>query len=166
VPTNPPTTITRFWKQFLGGIALLTLFACSSEPPTSEVRGTVTYKGELVPAGMITFMAADQSGRADTGSILNGNYTLPRAPIGKVKIQVFGSSGNIGGASLPKGKRRSVPGQLKLAQSMGGKIGEALPEFNPTGKPFKVPAKYANADTSGLTYEVLPGDQTYDINLP
>ena len=32
-------------------------------------------------------------------------------------------------------------------------------------KPPTVPVKYADADQSGLTWDVAPGDQTHDISL-
>jgi hypothetical protein len=163
---RPTTSDGRHLNGLLIAMVLLALVGCSREWPTSEVQGVVTYKGEPVPLGMITFMAADDSGRADTASIMDGNYTLPRAPVGNVTIQISGSGGTVAGASPANAKRKLTKGQIKLAESMGAKIGSNSSETQPKRPPFKLPTKYANASTSGLTYEVRPGDQTYDIDLP
>jgi hemoglobin len=52
------------------------------------------------------------------------------------------------------------PGEYKVAvTSSPAKVAPATP------KPVAIPAKYNDPDTSGLTYTVLKGEQTYDIQL-
>jgi hypothetical protein len=155
----------RLLKEFSSGLMFVALLGCSSQWPTAEVSGKITYNGEPIPVGMITFMAADGSGHADTSSIQDGEYALPRAPIGAVKIQILGSSGSIAGASPANARRRVTSGQRKLAESMGAKLAPKPSESQPKGKSFKLPTRYSNAETSGLSYEVTPGTQTHDIAL-
>jgi hypothetical protein len=115
---------------------------------------------------MITFLADDNSGRADSSSILDGKYTLPKAPIGKVKIQVTGSSEPDPDARPTAVRRKLPPGMIAVAKSMGAEAGPPLEASGRSKtKAFQLPAKYGQAAYSGLTYEVQPGKQTHDIDL-
>ena len=57
----------------VGLMSLLLLTGCADKPKLGQVTGTVTYKGEPVKEGTITFVPAD--GRAATGKIVDGKIT-------------------------------------------------------------------------------------------
>lgn len=57
----------------LGLSSLLLLSGCSRGPTLGKVSGTVTYKGQPLKEGTITFIPAD--GRSATGKIVDGKIT-------------------------------------------------------------------------------------------
>jgi len=117
-------------------LLLLVLAGCSSSKSgTREVSGKVTYKGEPLPGGTITFQSAndkDKVGR--TGINEDGSYKLGNAPEGDVKIFFIGPSRP---SDTTKGK----------------------------APPVTLEAKYLKPETSGVSYTVKEGTQTYDIDL-
>jgi hypothetical protein len=143
-----------------------TLIGCQkTPPPTGEVSGKLTYKGEPVPMGRINFVTED--GRAASGEIKNGTYKVPAAPIGLVKIEIVGTGGagnpnNPRSVEVPKGHGGEA--QLEVARRMGANPPASVPTYQPP-KGMTIPQKYGNTNTSGLTYEVVVGPQNHDIEL-
>jgi hypothetical protein len=120
---------------------------------TAEVTGTVTYNGKPVPGGMINFVAT-KGGYSGGGNIdENGNFKATTVPVGEVKITVDNSMLNRG-RGVPAGGRG--PG-LKRPDAAG-------PE-EVKGHYVDIPNKYANVDTSDLTYTVTKGAQKHDVEL-
>jgi hypothetical protein len=74
---------------FAVGLALgPLLLGCNSRTATGEVGGTVTFKGNLVREGRITFLS--DSGPSDEGLLKpDGSYVLERPlPIGDYKVTI------------------------------------------------------------------------------
>jgi hypothetical protein len=125
--------------------------ACSAEKPTAEVQGRVTYKGVPLPEGIVLFLAEDR--RQDIGSInLDGTYVAKRAPVGRNKISV---------QSLPP---LPPPGPATRAVNEPEKKGMPTGDKSPV-KSVAIPARYANTNTSGLSFTVEEGINRYDIEL-
>jgi hypothetical protein len=104
----------------------------------ATVSGTVTYKGEPLPAGMIAFLGKDN--QVASGSIeSNGHYSVRGVPVGPVKISI---------SPPPTPLQDSPP-----------------PEGMPTVKTFSIPDNYKDPETSGLTLTVKPGSQEHPIDL-
>jgi len=61
------------WTALLIGMALLT--GCSSDGRTG-VEGTVTYDGQPIPVGTITFLPVGEGGIKCGGRIENGHYEV------------------------------------------------------------------------------------------
>jgi len=57
---------------------------------TYEVSGTVTYDGEPVERGQISFVPLDGSGAADGGPIEDGEFSFPSKP-GRKRVEIRGS---------------------------------------------------------------------------
>jgi hypothetical protein len=119
-----------------------------------EVSGKVLFKGNPLPGGRVTF-AAIEGGFASTRPIdENGNYKI-NAPIGAVLISVDNRM-----LQPRRGARRGQEHRLKRPDS------EVVEEEPIKGRRYvKIPERYANCDTSGLTYTVKPEAQTHDIEL-
>jgi hypothetical protein len=128
-------------------LVLLAVLGCGENKNEGEVSGTVTYQGQPLPQGSVSFFDSSNKYLASSG-IIKGTYatTAPlKVPIGPVKVTVTTPSRSSGS--------RSVKGVAK------SKSGETITVIS-------IPAKYGSADSSGLTYTVKPGANTYNIDLP
>jgi len=137
-------------------ISLLALTAgCSNKYATKqvEVTGKVTFKGEALPGGRITFASTKKGGITNTANIEeDGTYKI-KAPVGDVQIAVDNSMLQTGRRGTPTAK----PG-LKRPGS------EAPHEIK--GRWVNIPHKYHTPEDSGLTYKVEDKDpQTHNITL-
>jgi hypothetical protein len=109
----------------------------------NEVTGKVTLNDKPV-AGQVVFAYPD--GKELVGLITaDGAYTIPEPPAGNVKVCVRPMVGGPG-AGLKGGPELSKDGPT-------------------TGGGGAPPPKYQSVATSGLTFEVKTGKQTYDIPL-
>jgi hypothetical protein len=110
----------------------------------ATVTGKVTYKGQPVPKGTITFVTLDKNGRNATGAI---------QPDGSYKLQTEDPGD---GAQL---------GEYNVTVS--ARDDEILDYTPPKPIPPKrlVPEKYERPQTSGLTKKVERGKNNIDIPL-
>ncbi len=132
------------------GIALIWTTGCGG-PFTAPVSGKVTYKGEPLPGGVVTFIHPD--GRTGYTTIKeDGSYTIPAAPGGDVKCIVQTIKPIPG---LPKRLAAKLPG--------GGNKGSE--PIYPAGKYVPIPEKYGDPQTSGLAYTIHRGSNSIDISL-
>jgi hypothetical protein len=115
-----------------------------SGPEKARVYGKVTYKGQPVPKGTISFQAVDPEGRNATGLIQSdGTYELQTEDPGD-------------GAIL---------GDYKV--SISARENEVLMYIPKKPVPPKrlVPEKYENPETSGQTATVKSGSNEFDFDL-
>ena len=58
---------------------------CSpSGPAVGEVSGKVTFKGQPVKEGTVTFLNPNEGGAGESPIDANGNYTIPQLVVGEV----------------------------------------------------------------------------------
>jgi len=123
---------------FVLGIGLVV--GCSGGGGSGEVSGAVTYGGEPIEGGSITFIPADGNKPTAGAPITNGTYAAKNVPVGKAKVSISGVK------SLGKKRMYDDPAAPLVQESA-----EMLP------------AKY-HRETE-LTYDVAPGVQTKDFHL-
>jgi hypothetical protein len=110
----------------------------------ASLEGTITYGDTRVPFAVVTAMG--EKGMA-TGHVReDGRYQVANVPLGEVGIAV--------NTTAAKGEYVSKV----MAQSRGK--GKSPSKF------IDVPAKYHDAETSGLKTEIKRGVNTYDIVIP
>lgn len=103
-----------------------------------HVSGTVRYKGNPLPNGTITFY--DEANQAVSDHIsAEGKYTVNKVAAGKVKITVT--------APMPI----FLPGDQTAKKQFVN-----MPNL---------PARYGDAEKSGLNRDITAGSQTLDIDL-
>jgi hypothetical protein len=127
-------------------LVLLAVIGCSANKNEGEISGAVTYQGQPLPQGSVSFFDSNNKYLASS-AIVNGTYATSaplKVPIGPVKITVTTPSSSSGG-------RRSK----SVTKSKSGE----------TISVISIPGKYGSADQSGLTYTVKPGANTYNIEL-
>lgn len=129
--------VTIMKIRFCGSLALLCVLflslGCSNEPKRYRLYGTVSYKGNPVKIGTISFFPEGSTAPGGGGAINEGKYDIPAAAgllAGKYKVSI----------SAPTTKGAEAGGD---APGMSGETKETLP------------AKYNSATT--LTVEVGPG---------
>lgn len=174
--------------RFYAGLCLLLPILCAGCGGSSygHVHGRVLLKdGKPLPGGTITFFSEDGRGNPASGPIdEDGTYNLRRVPVGAVRIAVSneelkeGSRTPVGMA--PQETRGAAKAVVMHAKGPppGVQVGpppEAFAKMSqkpptPTapdrvGKYVPIRAKYADPKTSGLGYDVEPGDQTFDVEL-
>ena len=109
-------------------------------------------------AGNVLFVSEDGQFTATAPLHGDGAYVMKEAPIGKVRIAVQ--------TRMYRGRAAPPPGSGRGgdANQVGSK-GMMLPDPSVRGLVYKsVPEKYEQVDTSGLSNEVVRGNQK--INLP
>lgn len=145
--TNPRTS----WFVLVSWVGLAFLAGCGgSEFQLAPVKGKVTYKGKPLEFGTVIFLP--EKGPAATGQIQSdGSFVLETgtqtggarkgAVVGKHKVEIRCLETQRPGFKPPEGQEM------------------------PAGKSL-IPAKYNQADSSGLTAEVTakgPNEFTFDL---
>jgi hypothetical protein len=131
----------------LAALVLAANWGCASKsdrPETLPVRGKVTYKGQPVTKGTITFQP--DAGETATGQIQpDGTYTL----------STFGEQDG------------ALAGHHKVMIIANDADPTLMPGSSPGYKPPKdlVPKKYAKLETSGLVADVAKDKTTFDFEL-
>ena len=117
---------------------LLTLSGCSDKPKLAQVTGNVTYKGQPVKQGSITFVPAE--GRPATGKIVDGKIT---------EITCYELNDGV-----PLGSHKVLIQAGQQSDDM----------YAPTAK-SPIPERYASLEKSDLTAEIVAGENTVDFEL-
>jgi hypothetical protein len=128
-------------------VALSAAAGCSGG--TGNVTGKITYKNEPVPGGSVQFMSPAGAFVGEIGP--DGSYSVSGVPTGASKIAI----------TCQDPKYAEYMNQL-AAHARDPKVPK------PKGSPDdfnKIPTKYTDFTSSGLTYEVKSGSQTHDIEL-
>lgn len=127
----------------LGATMVLLLFFAGCGKRTGEVSGTVSYQGQPVSSGSVTFF--DKNNQVVGSSVITaGKYKVRQVPAGAVTITVI-----------------SAPPPSKV------KKGTAPPDKDAVSadEGVTIPPEYGKPDKSGLTYQVKPGPQKHAIEL-
>lgn len=137
-------------RRILALLSPLVLIASGCSNPGATVSGTVTYEGEPVKTGYVTFAPSDGKGPSVGAQITDGKYTADKVPPGPKLVRVEASSG-----AAP-----SVQSQAdveKLSKELKGKLG-------PDGiiRTDTVPPE---AEGNNQQFEVKAGTQTLDLPL-
>jgi len=135
--------LLRRWHWTVASIVLLAALAVSSGCGQKEksrdfgkVKGTVTYKNKPLDHGSVIFQHVEGP-VSDARINPDGTYEL-NAAVGDTKVAVDCREPDI---KLEGVREEVIPGKSL------------------------VPEKMSNAETSGLKYTIVPGEDTFDIKL-
>jgi hypothetical protein len=131
----------------LAALLLAVNWGCAPKtdrPETLPVSGKVTYKGQPVTKGTITFQS--DGGQAATGEIQSD---------GTYRLSTFAD------------RDGALPGHHKVMIIANDADPTLMPGSSPGYKPPKdlVPKKYAKLETSGLTADVSKDKTTFEFEL-
>ena len=181
------------WLISMGIISSIPLLGTGCGPSKGILSGKVTLDGAPLKGGRVDF-ANKSGGESLTVEIgEDGTYTIPALMTGEYAVTVTteylkagsmntggpggsGRPGMPGMPGMPPGGPTGMPKGLVAKDNqppVKGDIPGNPSDFGYTGgKPndrtkqyVKIPAKYGQADQSGLTYKFTGGSPTYDIPL-
>lgn len=122
-------------------MATLALSGCgggTGQPKSAHVTGKVTFQGQPVTEGRLTFMSSISAGSVEVTS--EGTYRLTEG--------------------VPPGKYKVVLTPPSITKPP--KVGEAAPELK---KFNNIPEKYRTETTTTLFAEIKEGNNTVDLEL-
>jgi hypothetical protein len=159
----------KFLAPRLGLLFAFPLLAgCATK--TGHVTGKVTYKGNPVPAGWVYFRPADPALNMVSASLNEDGAFEVDLPAGEVTVTIDNRDWEPPPAA---GAVPSVPPNIPLSAEARAKLGPAAApkkhsEPRPAGKSgqyMRIPDKYYDGATSGLTFTVTGAAQTQNIEL-
>lgn len=147
----------RLRNQLLGdncvaAILLLTVFvATGCNAQKASVIGTVSYQGKPVTSGEVVFI--DDAGHATMPAYVrpDGSYAIREASVGRKRV----SFRNPKPSPLPELDSPSSEQQDPELKLMAG----ALATYTPT------PDQYRDPDSSGISFDLVPGENVCNIDL-
>lgn len=127
------------------------------EVPRGRVHGTVTYQGKPIPEATVIFIAKDnQTHLVDLGA--DGSYEVSGVALGPVKVSVQQAPPRVASKADP-----TRPGSK--AAVADEKAGKELPATPPKLSLSRLPADYADAEKSGLKFDLTAPDQEWSVDL-
>lgn len=134
-------------------------FGCSSKGnpnAPAKVSGEVTYKGQKLPSGSVTFHPTKGAPiRAPIGA--DGGYSATDLPAEDMQVTIETDS-----AKPPVDPtKQGYGGGRQMRMSPGPKDKSAAPQATYV----KIPDKYGNKNRSGLTAKLVPGHNTVNFDL-
>jgi hypothetical protein len=126
----------------IGLLAVIALAGCDSGPQRGEVQGKVTFKGQPVKEGRVTFLNTTAGGSAEGQLQPDGSYTVS------------------GGAALGDYVVEIAP-LMEMKDTDPGKTPPSLVEKNATD----IPRKYRQQGTSPLKATVKAGKNKIDFEM-
>lgn len=130
-------------------LAVMLLVGCGAK--STSVSGTVSYNGEPVKKGAISFRPTNGAGQSFATTIENGQYSADRATPGPKKVIIVGVRDVNYYASSEESYKKAE--EAMKAGQQGPDVAEA--------------ADYIAEDAEGNSKQVdiLPGDQTMDFSI-
>jgi hypothetical protein len=145
----------RISRRYVWLGLLLVVAGCG--PAKTDVSGTVRYQGKPLTFGNVLVVDAD--GMPHTSLISDeGSYAASGVPVGPVRFAVLVSDMDVN--KLPKRKASERRGKFGF-----NKRGTSRRDNNaPPPKPL-LPPRYAAVGTSGLSTNLQPGSNTFNLDL-
>ncbi|HJT76967.1 MAG TPA: hypothetical protein VJ739_07160 [Gemmataceae bacterium] len=123
------------------------------------MTGTISYQGKPLGNGRVMFVSQKDPSKLGTSNIeSDGSYTVVGMPVGPATITV---------ETYPPTDQGKVASRMKGANPVKLQSHMDMPKPPAGGGTYvKIPDKYKAKETSGLVYDVKPGKQTHDFDLP
>jgi hypothetical protein len=139
-------------------LLILTAFALMmtgcGDVKRSTVTGTIKFRGKPLKDAAVVFLASDNRTHA---LILDseGKYKVDAVARGTIRVVV---------QPEPESAATSRPMTLRASpEAKDSRLATETPPAIKKGPP--IPVKYANADTSGLSFELLEPTQDWSIDI-
>jgi len=142
--------MSKRWVLIALAMASIPLSGCGEE--STSISGAVTYNGQPVEEGAISFRPADGTGQSFGARIVDGRYATEKGSPGSKKVVVMGVKKIDFGMSSDEATRKADEATA-AGKAWGGHLAE--------------PADYIPEDAEGNSQvvEVKPGEQTLDFPI-
>lgn len=138
------------------GMLVAALGAAGCAPSHADVTGSVSYRGRPVVWGTVSVVGAD--GMTYYGPVRpDGTFAVPGVPVGPARFGVY-SPDPYFEPPLPPDVKRRVEEARRAAAPRD-------PPKPPKGQWVRLPPKYTDPLTSGLTAEVAGPETVFDLRL-
>jgi hypothetical protein len=141
-------SVTTLAGRLVPAILALAVAGCSGD--AASVSGTVTYDGQPVGRGYVTFRPADGKGPEVAGKIEAGVYTVEGLTPGQKVVQVMAV--------------KAVP-FARATEDMAKRAAENKSKGDGSGLIDPADAIPADAEGNNATHDIGPGKQTLNLNL-
>jgi hypothetical protein len=147
----------RMRRGWLARCPILVLVLVSFGPvgcgsKRNSVSGTVTYKGRPLPSGLVVFVCKEGTASKPARIAEDGTYSADDVAPGSVTVCVD--------VSLPTTDGDSTEAPETQSKDQANKASPA-----PTTPYVSIPERYKDPSQSGLTFEVKPGKNVFNIPL-
>jgi len=169
--------MTQIRVAMIGVLTLGLLVLCGCARPIGTVKGKVAYAGKALKGGSVMLVSTE--GRQNFAAAIqeDGTYTIPNALSGDYKVCVDTSNmkpptTSGGYSNVPQPKSGAAPKKGKSLDP-GTEVPEGYKPSSPADaaaaanakRYVEIPLKYKDSDKTDLSYTVVAGDQTFDIDL-
>lgn len=146
---------------FLLALGVLILGCHKNPNAPAQLSGSVSYKGQPLKGGTLTFYGK-AGGSYNAGINEQGNFSLTDLPEGEMTVAIETESANPD-KKTPSYGGKKFEGKMKAYQPPGA---PPKPDAASERESYvKIPAKYADAKTSGLTVTLVAGKNTKTFDL-
>jgi hypothetical protein len=148
------------WVVSLTLVALLGLAGCTGSSNTGTVKGKVTYKGQPLKGGTVSFQVGEKYAPQPAEIQEDGTYVAENVPLGTAKVAVETES-----LKPPSGMQGKYPPPAPPNPKVKSEEYKPPDPAERAKRYVRIPDKYMNPDTSGLSTPVKSGTNTYDIDI-
>lgn len=150
---------------FAAAVAVAVALPGCGDTPRATVRGKVTYQGKPLPDMLVVFLAKDNK----THSVPlkpDGTYEVTGVALGPVRVSVQQSG--------PRPTVKADPDLTRpAAKAAKASVADEKASFRPpdpepgTGKAagVRLPYRYADPESSGLSFDLKDPDQEWSVDL-
>lgn len=137
-------------------VAVLLIAVTGCGGSHADVAGKVTYRDRPVAYGTVSVIGPDQK---TYYGVINpdGTFTVPRVPVGAVKIGIYSPD--------PYFEPPISAAEKAKVEEARRASGIPIPPKPPKGVWFRLPGKYADPLSSGLTADVRTQAGAIDLRL-
>ena len=149
--------------MFTAAALVAVALAGCSDVPRGRLHGTVTFQGKPLTATTVIFLASDNKTHP-VKLKSDGTYEVNGVALGAIKVSVQQDLPTV--AAKAEAPRSGTWGQAKgnVVDEKAGKAPPA-PRTNEKGSGRQLPASYASAEKSGLSFELTGADQDWSVDL-
>ncbi len=146
-------------RFFSSACLVLCLAGCS--PRTGEVSGEVTFKGNPIPGGILTFRPADESQNSVSYELGRDGKFKVTLPVGDALICIDNREFEPRPATLP-----AIPPGMNLPpEVIKGMQASSKESSKVSDRWVKLPEKYYQMETANMKIAVKGGKQTETIEF-
>jgi hypothetical protein len=147
-----------FWLPLLA-------VAAGCGPATGSISGTVTFKGEPVPSGTVSFLA---NAKVVEGQIQDGHYEVAGVPVGEARITVARLDPKRPDPydALNRARQRMLETRAADLKSIDPSVVTDPVQLDLLQKQrHLLPFAYSRPESSGLRFTVAAGPNNCDLPL-